>query len=74
MPEGAVNPPIMRTPSRTNRVGATTGVVTSGRHRFRREDSDLGGSAIIAPAEKETTIPGAETAGLPRRGIGNGCR
>ena len=30
--------------------------------------------ATVAPAEKETAIAGAETAGLPRGGIRNGCR
>ena len=72
MPEGAVTPPMMKTPSRTSRVGATTGVATRA--------ADIGSGektptrrATVAPAEKETATAGAETAGLPRGGIRKGC-
>ena len=72
IPEGAVIPPMMTTPIRTNRVGATTGVAA------RATDVGFGektptGMATVAPAEKETAIVGAKSAGLPRGGIRNGC-
>ena len=72
MPEGAVTPPMMTTPSRTNRVGATTGVATRAAYIGSGEKIPTW-AATVAPAEKENAIAGAETAGLPRGGIRNGC-
>ena len=73
MPKGADTPPMTMTPSPTNRAGATTG--------FAAHTTDVGSGektpirrATVDPAEKETAIAGAETAGLPRGGIRNGCR
>ena len=73
MPERAVTPPMMTTPSRMNRVGATTGVVTRAADICSGEKTSTW-TATVAPAEKEIAIAGAETAGLRRGGIRNGCR
>ena len=73
MPEVAVTPPMMTTPSGTNRVGATTGVVTcAARIGFGEKTPTW--TATVASAEKETAIAGAETVSLPRGGLRNGCR
>ena len=73
MPEKAVTPPMMTTPSQTNHRGATTGVVTHAANIGSGEKTPTW-TGIVAPAEKETAITGAETAGLPRGRIRNGCR
>ena len=73
MPEGAGTPPMTMTPSRTNRVGATTGVAAHTTEVGSGEKTPIR-RATVASAEKETATAGAETAGLPRGGIRNGCR
>ena len=73
MPEEVVTPPMMTTLSRTNRVGATTGVAARATNVGSGEKI-LTWTATVAPEEKETAIAGAKTAGMPRGGIGNGCR
>ena len=73
MPEGAVTPPMMTTASRTNRVGAITGVAARAPDVGSGENTPTR-TATVAPAEKEISIAGAETAGLPQGGIRNGCQ
>ena len=73
MPEEVDTPPMTMTPSRTNRGGATAEAATRTTDVCAGEKTPIR-RATVAPAEKETAIAGAETAGLPRGGIRNGCR
>ena len=73
MPEGSVTPPMTTTPSWTDCVEATTGVVTRAAD-IGSGDNTPTRTAAVAPADKETAIAGAEPAGLPRGGIQSGRR
>ena len=61
-------PPMILTPSRTNRGGATAEAATRTTDVGSVEKTPIR-RATVAPTEKETAIAGAETAGLPRGGI-----
>ena len=64
---------MMATLSRTNRVGVTAEVVTRATDVCSSEKNPTR-TATVAPVKKDAAIAAAETAGLPRGGIRNGCR
>ena len=73
MPEEVDTPPMTMKSSRTNRGGATAEAATRTIDVSSGEKTPIR-RATVAPAEKGTAVAGAETAGLPRGGIRNGCR
>ena len=67
MPDGAVAPPMLATPSRSNRAGAATGVVARATDVGFSEKT-LTWTATVAPVEKETSTTGCRPPVCPEVG------